>query len=118
MRAPLARGLTKLDRSVFSKTVILAAASVKENKNISKYRNLFGSKKALFEFRGVSPIRDDPSPSASKGAKCLLLSQGIKLDGRVVASQSFLATKLTAIKQFRTHGENLSMRVFSPRSWM
>ncbi len=81
LRAPLARGLTKLDRSLFSKTLNLAAASLKENKNISKYRMLLDSENVVFGFRGISPIRDNPDPSAGQGLKCLLLRDGIKAEG-------------------------------------
>ncbi len=79
LRAPLARGLTKLDRSLFTKTLNLAAASVSENKNISKYRKILEADKAICWFRGISPIRDDPS--AAQGHKCLLLRDGIKVEG-------------------------------------
>jgi len=77
LRAPLARGLTKLDRSLFNKTWRLAAASVTDSKNIAKYRRQLSSENDILSFPRISAVREDPDQSAAQGRKCLLLRPGI-----------------------------------------
>lgn len=79
--APLARGMTTLDRSLFSKTFQLAAAAIRDNRNISKYRTRVTQEKGVFDRVGVSPLNPHPDKSlAAKGMKCLLLAPHVKLD--------------------------------------
>jgi len=80
LRAPLAKGLTTLDRSLFTKTLSLAAASVVDKRHIAKYRKQLQSSNDLFSLPRISPIRDDPSEPA-RGQKCLILRPGIKAQG-------------------------------------
>ncbi|TDZ74450.1 tRNA (guanine(37)-N1)-methyltransferase [Colletotrichum trifolii] len=76
-RAPLARAATTLDRSLFSKKVQLAAATVKDNRNISKYRKQLEKAKELLSLERQDPCQPDP---AQRGLKCLLLRPGVKHD--------------------------------------
>nr|XP_036585220.1 tRNA methyltransferase trm5 [Colletotrichum truncatum]KAF6795117.1 tRNA methyltransferase trm5 [Colletotrichum truncatum] len=76
-RAPLARAATSLDRSLFSKTVKLAAATVKDNRNISKYRKQLEKSKELLALDRLDSCRNDP---VKAGLKCLLLRPGVKHD--------------------------------------
>ncbi|SPN96926.1 probable protein MET-10 [Cephalotrichum gorgonifer] len=81
LRAPLARAMTTLDRSLFSKTFQLAAASIKDNRNISKYRTQLIKEKRVFDRINVDPLRAHPDESAAgKGRKCLLLTPDVKFD--------------------------------------
>jgi hypothetical protein len=80
LRAPLARGVTKLDRSLFSKTVNLTAASVTDKRNIAKYRNLLQITEDVFDYPRISAVRDDPRHAAESGSKCLVLKPGIKAE--------------------------------------
>lgn len=81
LRAPLARAMTTLDRSLFTKTFRLAAAAIRENRNISKYRVKAMQEKKVFERVTVDPLRRHPDESlAAKGMKCLLLAPDVKLD--------------------------------------
>ncbi|KAF5013846.1 hypothetical protein FDECE_177 [Fusarium decemcellulare] len=78
-RAPAARAAQTLDRSLFAKTLNAAAASVKENRLLSKYRKeLEKSHEVLFMER-FNPILPDPDPSlASQGKKCIVLAPQIR----------------------------------------
>jgi tRNA (guanine37-N1)-methyltransferase len=77
-RAPLARAATTLDRSVFSKTLNLAAATVQDNKNIFRYRQALSKSAELLKLERIDPINPDP---VAQGRKCLLLRPGVKADG-------------------------------------
>ena len=77
-RAPLARAMTTLDRSLFSKTVSLSAASVAEVRNLGKYRVLLGQRQEILSVPSVDVIRADPE---QPGGKCLLLKPSIKANG-------------------------------------
>jgi tRNA (guanine37-N1)-methyltransferase len=74
-RPPIRRAATTvLDRSLFSKSIPIAAARVAENKNISRYRTEFQKSKELLQVERITSIRPDPDPQvALKGGKCLLL---------------------------------------------
>ncbi|KAF0332686.1 met-10+ like-protein [Colletotrichum asianum] len=76
-RVPLANAATSLDRSLFSKTVKLAAATVKDNRNISKYRKQLEKSKELLDLDRLDSCRSDP---VNTGLKCLLLRPGVKHD--------------------------------------
>ena len=90
LRAPLARGLTQLDRSLFHKTWRLAAASILDSKNIAKYRKQLSSENDILSFPRISSVREDPDQS---GRKCLLLRPGI-VDHGSSSSASPFASKL------------------------
>ena len=78
LRPPILRASTKLDRALFAKTVNLAAASVKDNKNIAKYRKALDKNADLLHASRLSPIVPDPDQNlAAKGKKCLLLRPSI-----------------------------------------
>ncbi|PHH51609.1 tRNA (guanine(37)-N1)-methyltransferase [Ceratocystis fimbriata CBS 114723] len=79
LRAPLARAMKTLDKSLFSKTFNISAATIKDNKTISKYRKLMEKNNELLALERLSPIAADPRPEAAqKGGKCLLLKPSVK----------------------------------------
>lgn len=81
LRAPLARSMTTLDRSLFSKTFQIAAAAIRDNRNISKYRTGVSQEKGVFDRANVNPLSPHPDAGlAAKGMKCLLLAPHVKLD--------------------------------------
>lgn len=78
-RAPTARGMQTLDRSVFQKIVPLKAARVFDNKNIFKVRSaLERSKDALQQERLVTVRADPDLERAMAGTKCILLRPEIE----------------------------------------
>ncbi|PHH93152.1 hypothetical protein CDD83_7 [Cordyceps sp. RAO-2017] len=79
-RAPAAARAAKvLDRSLFSCTLPTAAASVRENRLLSKYRRQLEQTKELLLVDRLGTIVADPDPSlAAQGRKCLLLKPHIK----------------------------------------
>ncbi|KAF7559702.1 hypothetical protein G7046_g4455 [Stylonectria norvegica] len=73
-RAPAARAIKVLDRSLFAKTLNAAAASVSSNQLLSKYRQELAKSKEILFLGGFSPIAADPDPKlAGQGRKCLVL---------------------------------------------
>jgi tRNA (guanine37-N1)-methyltransferase len=82
-RAPAARGIKKLDTSLFSKVLPTTAASVRDNKLLSSYRKSLEKHNELLRLRTVSPIVDDTNPAASKGQKCLILAAELKRSGEL-----------------------------------
>ncbi|KAH8707899.1 tRNA (guanine(37)-N1)-methyltransferase [Beauveria bassiana] len=79
-RAPAAaRAAKTLDRALFARTIPSAAASVRENKLLSKYRKELDLTKELFVLQGFQQVAPDPDPAlAAKGNKCLVLKSHIK----------------------------------------
>ncbi|KAH6961491.1 hypothetical protein HG530_012772 [Fusarium avenaceum] len=78
-RAPAARAAKTLDRSVFAKTLNAAAASIKENRLLSKYRKELEKTNEVLFMERFNPILPDPDPSlASQGKKCIVLAPQIK----------------------------------------
>ena len=78
-KAPAARAAKTLDRSVFAKTLNAAAASISENRLLSKYRKELEKTQEVLFMERFNPILPDPDPSlASQGRKCIVLSPQIK----------------------------------------
>ncbi|KJZ76573.1 tRNA (guanine(37)-N1)-methyltransferase [Hirsutella minnesotensis 3608] len=79
-RAPAAaRAAKTLDRALFSRTLPTTAASVRENRLISKYRKLLESTNELIAVDRLGSIAADPDPGlAAQGKKCLILRPDIK----------------------------------------
>lgn len=78
-RAPAARAAKTLDRSLFKTTLNAAAASIAENRLISKYRKELEKTKEMLLLDKFSPIIADPDPTlAAQGKKCLVLGPQIK----------------------------------------
>ncbi|KAL1880183.1 hypothetical protein VTK73DRAFT_6214 [Phialemonium thermophilum] len=74
-------GLAALDRSLFARNVDLAAARVRDMKNISKYQRALGKSKELLNVDRLASVVVDPDRDlASQGKKCLLLRPGVKAD--------------------------------------
>ncbi|KAK6083816.1 tRNA methyltransferase trm5 [Seiridium cupressi] len=80
-RPPILRPFSgTLDRSLFSRTIPLAAATVDDNKNISRFRKELGKSKEILDVDRVSPIAPHPDAAlASQGKRCLLLSPNVKV---------------------------------------
>ncbi|KAI1143551.1 Met-10+ like-protein-domain-containing protein [Hypoxylon sp. FL0543] len=80
LRPPVIRsGLGVLDRSLFSKTVNLAAAAVAERKNISAWRQKLQRENALLALERIPSVVPHPDQRlAAQGTKCLLLHPKIK----------------------------------------
>jgi tRNA (guanine37-N1)-methyltransferase len=82
--APLARGIIKLDRCLFSKTLNLSAAALNDVRNLSRYRKMLEKRDEILLLRGrhLSPIQPHPDGQlAAQGRKCLVLDQKIKAEG-------------------------------------
>lgn len=79
-RAPAAvRAAKTLDRALFAKTLNAAAASVKENKLLSKYRKELEKTNEILFLEKFNPVLPDPDPAlASQGKKCIVLAPQIK----------------------------------------
>ncbi|KAI5466626.1 Met-10+ like-protein-domain-containing protein [Mariannaea sp. PMI_226] len=78
-RAPAARAAKTLDRALFSNTLKAAAASVRENKLLSRYRKELEKTKEILFLEKFNPILPDPDPTlASQGKKCIVLAPHIK----------------------------------------
>ncbi|KPM39928.1 tRNA (guanine(37)-N1)-methyltransferase [Neonectria ditissima] len=79
-RAPAAaRAAKTLDRALFARTLNAAAASVRENKLLSKYRKELEKTNEILFLDKFNPILPDPDPTlASQGKKCLVLAPQIK----------------------------------------
>lgn len=99
-RAPaVVRAAKTLDRSVFSQTLSIAAACVRDNGLISRYRKSFEKSKDLLLVDKLNPVAADPDPSlAAEGQKCLLLRPGIQPEGRTTIPfvlQACIVTDIT-----------------------
>jgi hypothetical protein len=83
LRPPIVRSATGvLDRSLFSKTVPIAAARIFSNKNITKIRTQLEKSKDVLVLERIKTVRPDPDAAlASKGSKCLLLNPEVKPEG-------------------------------------
>lgn len=82
-RAPSARSSgCALNRALFSKRIDLAAATVADAKNISKYRKALDKGRELCRADRISSVVPNPDKDlAARGRKCLLLAPGIRADG-------------------------------------
>ena len=85
LRPPVIRSaFGVLDRSLFSKTVNLAAAAVAEKKNISVWRQKLQRDNTLLALERIPGVVPHPDKIlASQGTKCLLLDPKIKARGNV-----------------------------------
>ncbi|KAM0279309.1 hypothetical protein ACHAQH_004656 [Verticillium albo-atrum] len=77
LHAPLARAATSLDRSLFAKTLNLAAATVQDNRNIARLRKQLNKGSELLDWERLNACKPDP---VEEGKKCLLLREGVKAD--------------------------------------
>jgi tRNA (guanine37-N1)-methyltransferase len=93
LRVPLARSMTKLDRSIFTKTVTLSAATVSDNRNIGRYRKLLEKSRDLVNLERLDPVRPHPDQTlAAAGRKCLLLKPQIDFEGvQTCAVRNFIS---------------------------
>ncbi|KAG8421706.1 tRNA(m(1)G37)methyltransferase [Metarhizium acridum] len=75
-----ARAAKTLDRALFSRTLPTVAASVRENKLISKYRKELGKTREVLMLEKFDPIAADPDEAlAGQGKKCLILRPDLKI---------------------------------------
>ena len=73
---------TVLDRTLFKKTVPIAAARVVDAKNIAKYVKTLQSSRDIINLERLKPTVLDPdSTFAKKGGKCILLKPEVKPEG-------------------------------------
>ncbi|KAL7799116.1 Met-10+ like domain-containing protein [Trichoderma ceciliae] len=79
-RAPAAaRAAKTLDRSLFSRTLPTAAASIRDNRLISKHRKQLEKTKEVFSLDRFDVCAADPDAAlAAQGRKCLVLKPHIK----------------------------------------
>jgi tRNA (guanine37-N1)-methyltransferase len=70
--------MTTLDRSLFTETFNIAAAAIRDNRNIAKYRTQLFKEKKVFSRIHVDPLNPHPDQGlAAQGRKCLLLAPGV-----------------------------------------
>lgn len=73
---------TVLDRTLFNKTVPVAAARVLDVKNIAKYVKTLQNSRDIIGLERLKPTVLDPdSTFARKGGKCILLKPDVKPEG-------------------------------------
>lgn len=78
LRPPKLPPSTSLNKALFSKTLNLAAASVRDNKKLSKLRLALSKNGDILPMDRISAIAPDPDTDlAAKGRKCLLLKPSI-----------------------------------------
>ncbi|OAQ91617.1 Met-10 [Purpureocillium lilacinum] len=79
-RAPAAaRAAKTLDRALFSRTLPTAAASVRDNRLLSKYRKQLEKSRELLMLDRFDSIAADPDRElVSQGRKCLILKPDVK----------------------------------------
>ena len=75
---------TVLDRSLFTKTVPVAAARVLDVRNIAKYVKTLQNSRDIIGLERLKPTVLDPdSTFAKKGGKIILLKPGVKAEGEL-----------------------------------
>ncbi|EAS37001.3 tRNA methyltransferase Trm5 [Coccidioides immitis RS] len=81
-RPPVNRAMRVLDRSFFKKTVPLSAATVLENKNISRVKSELTKSNDMLALPRILPIRKPQviKNEDDEARKCLLLREGVKAD--------------------------------------
>lgn len=68
-----------LDRSLFAKTVNLAAAAVADNRKISEWRRILQKTRELLDADRIQVVRSHPDAAlAARGSKCLLLDPRVQ----------------------------------------
>ncbi|KAI0898293.1 Met-10+ like-protein-domain-containing protein [Annulohypoxylon nitens] len=82
IRPPVIRSaLGVLDKSLFSRTVNLAAAAVHEKRNIAAWRHKLAKESSLLDLDRLQNVVAHPNQDlASQGTKCLLLHPKIKAE--------------------------------------
>lgn len=81
-RPPILRPFTgTLDKSLFSKSIPLAAVFINNNKNISRFRNDLRKSNEILDVERISPVAPHPDATlAAQGKKCLLLDPSVKAE--------------------------------------
>lgn len=89
-RAPAAaRAAKTLDRSLFSRSLPTAAASVRDNRLLAAYRRRLEKTREVLLLDRFDPISLDPDPVlAAQGKKCLVLKPEVKPDGSCLPAGS------------------------------
>ncbi len=83
---PIVRtGTAALNRALFSQTIGLAAAALKDIKLIPHYRKALQSGREILHADRISPIRPHPD---QKEVKCLLLNPSVKPEGEFSSCQA------------------------------
>jgi len=74
---------TTLDRTLFNKTIPIAAARVLDAKNIAKYVKTLQNSRDIIGLERLKPTVLDPdSTFAKRGGKCILLKPEMKPGGK------------------------------------
>lgn len=74
LRPPVLGPSTVLNKAAFSKTLNIAAATVRDNKNMMRIRQTLTKNSDILPLERLSAIQPDPDASlAAQGRKCLLL---------------------------------------------
>jgi tRNA (guanine37-N1)-methyltransferase len=115
-RPPIVRSAAAtLDRSLFAKTIPIAAARILDVKKISQHRSQLSKTNEILKLERFTNIRPDPDQAlASKGGKCFLLNPQVK-PGGICQSKSGFDLFLIALQSQR-HGVAFYKRLFSQRS--
>jgi tRNA (guanine37-N1)-methyltransferase len=82
-RCPIVRtGTAVLNRALFNKSLPIAAAALKDNRLITKYRKPLEAGREILYADRISPIASHPDKELAKqGRKCLLLNPSVKPEG-------------------------------------
>lgn len=79
---PINRAMRALDRSAFTRTVLLSAAQITDVKLLSRVRRELQTSKDALRQERISSVQSIPSTeSRAQGQKCILLRPEIKHDG-------------------------------------
>lgn len=99
IRPPVIRSaLGVLDKSLFSRTVNLAAAAVHEKRNIAAWRQKLTKESSLLDLDRLQNVVAHPNQDlASQGTKCLLLHSKIKAEGIVRSKYLSIFVKPTVL---------------------
>jgi tRNA (guanine37-N1)-methyltransferase len=81
IRPPLLRSSTILDRNLFERIFKIAAARVRENQNLGRFRKALTQERDVLRADRLDLLRSDPDPQlAAQGRKCILLKPEISAD--------------------------------------
>lgn len=79
-RPPIVRSsVNALNRALFTKKINLAAATINDSRNISKYRKTLTGTRDILTVERISPIVPHPDTALrQQGKKCILLEPHVK----------------------------------------
>ncbi|EEP76547.1 conserved hypothetical protein [Uncinocarpus reesii 1704] len=108
-RPPVNRAMRVLDRSFFKKTVPLSAATVFDNKNISRVKNELMKSNDMLILPRIMPVKKPQTTNeGDEKRKCLLLREEVRADDVATWSptiKELVAAKFVEVKPFDLHLE-------------